>query len=291
MKKHIALLHLIFAFFSCQPDEEYKISGYTQKIIVEGSIANDEFPSVYLSFNVPLSEKVDSDSIRNYVISVAKVMISDSEDPNAAGAKTEILTAGYWNETRFPFHEYKGTDFRGESGKTYYLTVDYGGYTMHAKTTIPDKTGITGFKTNSVNDSMSILSLTMNIDPAKKQSYRVFTKKSKDGYYVPTPFLFNSTFSLSGVQEFTLRPSPKLNDPSYKEGIYFRKGDQVNIMFCTIDSTSTQFFKELTMLSSSTGIGNEIFMGEKEALKSNISYPGFGIWFGNGVNYYTYIIP
>ncbi|MEI7501838.1 MAG: hypothetical protein WCJ61_00995, partial [Paludibacter sp.] len=75
------------------------------------------------------------------------------------------------------------------------------------------------------------------------------------------------------------------------EGSYFKKGAEIELILCTIDSTSTQFFKELTLFSTTSGIGNDMFIGEKDALKSNISPPGFGIWYGSGTTHYTYIIP
>ena len=106
-----------------------------------------------------------------------------------------------------------------------------------------------------------------------------------------TPFLFNSEFTLSGNNSFLISPKPTEKDHSLNEGSYFVKGDTVEVRLCTIDSISTQFFKALTFFSSSTGVGNIYFIGEKDALKSNISLPGFGIWYGNAITNYTYIIP
>jgi hypothetical protein len=292
MKKHTIYFLLAVVFISCRPDLNYEIHGYTQKIIVEGYISNGEFPKVYLSLNVPLSKQVDSVNILENVIRTAKVTISDSLNPQAVGAKTEILTSG-WDKTHFPPYVYRGTDIKGEEGKTYYLTVDYSGYTLHAKTTIPTATRINEFTVLPVsgNDSLRILYMTFNIDPTLKNSYRVATKKRKDNYYINTPFLYNSEFTLSGANTFTISPQATEKDSSFSEGSYFAKGDTIQIQFSTIDSISTQFFKSLTLFSASTGIGNIYFIGEKEALKSNISTPGFGIWYGKGNTDYTYIIP
>lgn len=291
MKNIVLYILLVLIATSCQPDLDYKIHGYTQKIIVEGYIANGEYPYVYLSLNVPLSEKVDSTNIRKYIISTAKVTVSDSIDPNANGAKTEILTSG-WDFTQTRPHKYYGTDIKGEEGKTYYLTVEYGGYTLHAKTTIPYHTDIINFQTTPVNgnDTLRTLSMSLNVDSAKKNSYRVFTKKRKDDFYVITPFLYNSELTLSGTNNFIISPKPTKKDSSYAEGSYFVKGDSILVRLCTIDSVSTQFFKSLTLFSTATGIGNNFFIGEKDALKSNISSVGFGIWCGNGTTNRTYII-
>ena len=278
---------------ACQPDLDYRVSGYTQKIIVEGFISNGEFPKVYLTLNIPLSQKLDSVSILNNVIRYAKVTISDSINPNAIGAKTEILTSGWeTNKRHFPPYMYVGTDLKGEEGKTYYLTVDYGGYTLHATTTIPYANEIQKFEFSSVNGIANLRSLfmTINIYPVVKNSYRVFTMKKKDGYFIETQFLYNSEFSLSGSNKFIISPKVTDLDASFTEGGGFLKGDTVLVKLCTIDSTSTQFFKALTLFSSTTGVGNDLFIGEKDKLKSNISPPGFGIWYGNGVKYYSVVI-
>jgi len=283
MKKTIYYILLFFSFISCKPDLNYEIRGYTQKIIVEGFIANDEYPSVYLSLNIPLSKKVDTITILENVIRTAKVTITDGET-------TEILTSR-WDKKHFPPYVYRGTELKGVEGKTYYLTVDYGGYTLHSQTTIPYAADIQKFNIVPItgNDSMRILSMTFNIDATKKNGYRVFTKKKKDGFYIQTPIVFNSEFSLSGINTFNISPKPADRDSSSSEGTYFAVGDTVQVEFCTIDSVSTQFFKALTIFSAS-GIGSNFFIGEKDALKSNISSPGFGIWYGNGTRSYQVII-
>lgn len=284
MNKLVYLLPLVIILYACEPDLDYKISGYSQKIIVEGFIANNEFASVYLSLNIPLSEKVDTASILKNVIRTAKVSISDGE-------KTEILTSR-WDKTHFPPYVYSGYELKGEEGKTYYLTVEFGGYTLNAQTTIPMGSDIKHFRMTPVeeNDSLRILSMTFNIDSSRKTAYRVFTKKSKDKYFRETPVVFNSEFSFSGDKTFNISPQPTNTDSSFTEGSYFVTGDTVQVRFCAIDSISTQFFKTLTQFSSSNGIGSNMFIGEKDRLNSNISAPGFGIWWGNSVRKYTLVI-
>jgi hypothetical protein len=285
MKKKSIILFIIILIYSCQPDLKYEIRGYSQKIMVEGYIANGEFPKVYLSLNVPLWKKIDSVSILENVIRTAKVTVSDGE-------KTEVLTSGFWDNSHFPPHVYKGFDIKGEEGKTYFLTVEYSGHTVHSQTTIPYRIESLKFESTPVtgNDSLRILSMSFNIDPTRKNAYRIFTKKKKDSHYVETPILYNAEFTLSGNNSFTINPKPTKKDSSYNEGIYFVKGETVQVKLMAIDSISTQFFKAMTLFSSTTGVGNLYFVGEKDALKSNISSPGFGIWCGNGTKNTAVII-
>ena len=286
MKKPI--LYLIFGLLltACNTDLDYKISGYTQKIIVEGYISTGEYPKVYLTLNYPLSKLTDSINLIENVIRTAKVTISD-------GVKTEVLTSGWeTNKRHFPPYMYVGTELKGQEGKTYYLTVDYSGYTLHATTTIPYANNIQKFEFSPVkgNDNLRSLYMLLNIDPIYKNSYRVFTMKKKDGYLIETQILYNAEFTLSGNNKFIINPKVTELDSSFTEGGSFLKGDTILVKLCTIDSTSTQFFKALTLFSSTTGIGNDLFIGEKDKLKSNISLPGFGIWYGNGVRYYSVVI-
>ncbi|MDD3320586.1 MAG: hypothetical protein PHS59_03990 [Paludibacter sp.] len=294
MKCNYSILLLLLLVVSCQPELDYKTSGYVQKIIVEGYISNNEYPKVYLTLNIPLSEKVDSISILNNVIRYAKVTVSDSLNPNVVEAKTEILTSGWETDKRlFPPYKYFGRKYKGEEGKKYYLTVEYGGFTLKAQTTIPLKTPIKNFSTKPVNgnDTLKSLFMTIDINPTLKNSYRVYSLKKKDGYYKETQLLYNSKFILSGTNTFGINPTVSKIDSSYSEGENFVKGDTVFIRLCTLDSVSTDFFSDLTLFSSSQGMGNNLLIGEKESLKSNISYPGFGIWYGNGVSTYRIIIP
>ena len=269
---------------SCKPDLNYEIKGYTQKVIVEGSIASGEFAAVYLSLNVPVWEKIDSANVLNHVIRTAKVSVSDGE-------KTEILTSG-WDKTHFPPYVYKGTDLRGVEGKTYTIKVEYSGITLNAVTTIPFGTDIDEFSDTEAinNDSLRSILMSFTIDPKKKTSFKVYTKKKKDGFYTATPLLFNSEFTLSGKQSFNISPRPSTSDPSYSESANFASGDTIQVRFCALDSISTDFFKALTFYSSNSGIGSAFFVGEKNPLKSNISLPGFGIWYGYAVRKYIYVV-
>lgn len=274
MKKLCFLLFLFVVFLSsCNPDLDYTVRGYSQKIIVEGKIETGKYPEVYLSLNVPLWKQVDSTTILEHVIRYAKVTVS-------VGDTIEILTSK-WMKDHFPPYVYKCTEIVGREGSTYNLKVEYGGYTLYSSTTIPR-----GFEIETVDifptvtDTLRALSLTVNVDNHKKNSFRLFTKKAKDQRYIETPILYNNEFELTGLQRFNISPQPRKTDASFKEGNLFAIGDTVDIKVCAIDSVSTIFFKDLTMFSV---VADNIFLSEVKPLNSNISEPGFGIWYGNAV--------
>jgi len=275
---YILLIGILILLVGCYPDIDYISKGYTQKIIVEGVIESGKYPRIYLSLNVPLSETVDSTTIRDKVIRHAKVTVSD-------GDVEEILTSK-WDVEHFPPYVYFGTEIKGQTGKTYYLKVEYGEeysgeHAIKSETTIP-----LDFQIDSVYieptaiDSLRTLSVAINIDKNRKNAYRIYTRKSKDKRYIETPIVFNSDFSLDGLQKFTLSPLPNKNDSSFAEGKYFAVGDIVDIKVMAIDSTATQFFKDLTMFSI---IAGNISINEIKPLSSNVIEPGFGIWYGCAV--------
>lgn len=258
---------------ACNTNPDYVLSGYNEKIIVEGRIESGQHPVVYLSLNVPLSEKVDTSTILNHVIRYAKVTVSDGE-------KTEILTS-MWDRSYYPPYVYRGTDLIGEEGKRYDLKVEYGGYTLYASTTIPS-----GFRIDAVEcypvdvDTLRGMVLVINMDEHEKKSFRISTKKRKDSRYIKTPALFNAELNLQGRQRFNIAPYPNKTDSSYTEGNYFVKGDTVGVKVHAIDSISTLFFRDLTVFSLAA---DNIFIKEVKPLRSNIGEPGFGIWYGAAV--------
>ncbi|HQB27494.1 MAG TPA: hypothetical protein PLO29_00960 [Paludibacter sp.] len=270
---YILLIGMLILLVGCYPDIDYTSRGYTEKIIVEGIIESGKYPKIYLSLNVPLSESVDSTTIRDKVIRDAKVTVSD-------GNVKEILTSK-WDVEHFPPYVYFGTEIKGQTGKTYHLKVEKGGYSVESQTTIP-----LDFQIDSVYieptsiDSLRTLSVAIKVNKDRKNAYRIYTKKSKDKRYIETPIVFNSDFSLDGLQKFTLSPLPNKNDSSFTEGKYFAIGDVVDIKVMAIDSTTTQFFKDLTMFSV---IAGNISINEIKPLSSNIAEPGFGIWYGCAV--------
>ena len=275
------LLVCATVFIACNPNLDYTVRGYTQKIIVEGIIETDEYPRVYLSLNVPLWKTLDSATILDHVIRYAKVTVSD-------GVNTEILTSK-WDKTHFPPYVYKATEMMGVEGRTYSLKVEYSGYTVLSTTLLPKGTTIDSVQsqTTSVSDTLKVLSVWLNIDKLTETGFRIFTKKQQDKRYIETPIVFNNELSLSGIHTFNLSPQPDKTDSSYREGQYFALGDTVDIKICALDRTSTAFFNDLSLFSNGTG---NLFLNEVKPLKSNISEPGFGIWYGNAVRFYRCVV-
>jgi hypothetical protein len=274
-------LCVLVIFTACNPDLDYTVRGYTQKIIVEGTVETGEYPRVYLTLNVPLWKTLDSATVLDHVIRYAKVSVSD-------GITTEILTSK-WDKTHFPPYVYTATEMKGIEGRNYSLKVEYSGYTVYSNTLLPTATTIDSvhFQPSPATDTLKIMSVWLNIDKRNATGFRIFTKKQQDKRYIETPIVFNNDLILNGVQKFNLSPQPEKTDSSYREGKYFAVGDIVDIKLCTIDKVSTLFFNDLSLYSS---LSNNLFTSEVKPIKSNITEPGFGIWYGSGVRYFRCVV-
>lgn len=283
MKKIILYILIILIYSSCSPNLEYEIRGYSEKIIVEGYAESGTFPKVYLSLNVPLYVTPDSVNYLDYLIRNAKVTVSD-------GSESEVLTSG-WDVYGFPPFSYKATKMKVVPGKNYELKVEYGGYTIISKTSVPVKTPITGIKVvDAPIEGYNILSLEIYLEKSKTSSFRIFTKKNSQPDFIECPVLYNRDLNLDGQQSWQILPGMIDVYSSEIAEAYFQKGDTVEIKLCEIDSISTQFFKELDAFSAN-GIATLNLIGERTELKSNISAPGFGIWCGAAVSYFKFIVP
>jgi len=268
---------IMLVLLACNPDLDYRVTGYTQKIMVEGSIEAGKYPNVYLTLNVPLWKTLDSATVLDHVIRYAKVSITDGE-------KTEILTSK-WDKTHFPPYVYQGTELSGEAGKNYQLKVEYSGYTLTANTHLPAPTPIDSlqFKPSGKSDSLVAIVVWVNLAATNQTGIRLFSKKPRDNRFIETPVVYNNQLNLNGKQELTLSPKPLRSDSSYADGPYFRLGETVDILISTIDPAATRFFDGLSSFSTLT---DNIGTTEIKPLPSNISEPGFGIWYGSGSKYY-----
>lgn len=272
---------VIVLLFACNPDIDYEVRGYREKIIVEASIESGKYAQVELTLNVPLWKTIDSSNYLDRIIRDAKVTIIDDEN-------AEVLTAKWDRSVSPPRHYYIGNEIKGAEGKIYDLLIEKGGYTLYSTTSIPSSFQLENIvsKTTRIDDFRS-LEITIDAGNDTQKAYRIFTKKKKDTRYIETPIIFNDALNQSGEITMQVSPHPESTDPSFSENNFFAVGDTVAIRICAIDSVSTQFYKDLAMFSVK---GGNIIVSEVKPLNSNISEPGFGIWCGSFVQQIMYVV-
>jgi hypothetical protein len=286
MKKRSYTL-LFFAIYSlaitsCNDDLILDLPQPDDKIVIDGWIDSGQLAKVLLTSNSAYFSSIDSASIRDLVLTRAKVSLSDGE-------KSEILILRR-NDNYFPPYIFEGNEILGDTGKIYTITAEYGGNSARASTTIPPpvKPDTVYFKPEANSDSLGTIYIEFYDPPESKNYYRILTKRnSKDRRYISSMVMGIDDKFFSGQKfGFSLSRAPE-SYISTKGNRYFAIGDTVSIKFCTIDKAHFDFWNSFQdeVLNSSNPFASSL-----STVKSNVEGDGLGIWGGYGVSFYTLII-
>jgi hypothetical protein len=146
----------------CGDSIDFEVQDPDDMIVIDGWIENDQFAKVLLTRNTPYFSTLDSASLRELVLTRAKVTLTD-------GVNNEILTLRK-NEDYFPPFIYEGNVIRGETGKEYTITVEYGGKTAFGTTSIPTPVNpdTIFFISNQTSDSLGVIHLEFTDPPGER---------------------------------------------------------------------------------------------------------------------------
>ncbi len=277
---HISLLSVIcLIILSCDEGLDYNNYNYQSKLVVDGWIENDSYPTVILTKSAAYFSTVDSVSLRKLVATHAKVTISDGE-------REEILTLKK-NSGYYPPYIYEGNELKGKVGNTYWLKVEIEGKTYEASTSIPASVKIDTlwWEPTLENDSLGLIKGRFTDDKDMENYYRVFTKISGvQERFVPVylsaigdRFFNGETFTFS-----LLRGPESLSD--LNEEVYYLKGDTVDVKVSSIDRAHFDFWR--TLERELYTVGNPFSSSGNEVL-SNISNGALGVWGGYNPSVYT----
>jgi hypothetical protein len=272
---------LLLVATSCNENLEYNVQDPDDMIVIDGWIENDQYAKVLLTRNTPYFSSLDSASLRELVLSRAKVTLTDGE-------RSEILTLRR-NNDYFPPFVFTGSEIRGEVGKTYTLTAEYGGRLASGSTTIPAPVILdTIYYVNKQNTDSGTIYLEFRDPPFEKNYYRILTKiLGMDPNYYSSMIMAISDEFFSGQEfGFTIYRGQR-SYISAGTNEYFKIGDTVSIKFCTIDEAHYDFWSSFQDEILNTG---NPFASSLSVIKSNIKGDGLGIWGGYGVSHYMMII-
>lgn len=243
------------------------------ELVVEGWIEDNGFPVVILTKNINISNKYQSlDSLSSRIVRWAKVTVSDGE-------KSVVLT-GRYTKGYTPPYIYTTSHFRGEAGKTYLLTVEYGDFHATATTTIPNTQKIDELTVErcAQSDTLYQISLRYNDDEAEQNYYQIFTRVGgRDVRQYLAAYL--GTIDNRVVKPKTKIPVYRgrdINTLDYTP--YYTINDTVAVKFAHIDSTSYNFWYDYTRNLTTAG---NMFFATAASLRSNI-IGGTGYWCGMG---------
>lgn len=272
-------LIFIVIITGCVP-YDYNFEDYKNKVVIDGWIENGKFPIVLLSSSAGYFSEVDSNTIRNYVITSARVEVSDGEN-------SEVLTLKP-NDAYFPPYLYQGTEIKGEVGKTYSIKVNYNGQEITAETSIPKPVTLDSvyFKLDAPHDSLGFIWVKFTDNPDEKNYYRTLTRiQSKEEIYYATYIPnFNDNYFNGQAIEVALYQGNK-SSLQLQDQIHFQLGDTVSLKFTSIDKASYNFWN--TFNREVINAGNP-FAAANSRVISNVN-GGLGIWCGYGANYYRII--
>jgi hypothetical protein len=267
---------------SCNAKLDLNLPEPDDKIVIDGWIETGQYAKVLLTRNSAYFSSIDSASIRDLVLTRAKVSLTDGEN-------SEVLMLNR-NDDYFPPYIYEGNEIKGDTGKIYTITAEYGGKTAWATTTIPAKVKLDTFyfSLEADKDSLGSIYVEFTDPPQTKNYYRILTKRfGKDERYYSSMVMGIDDIFFSGQKfGFSMSRAPH-SFLSSAGNEYFRLGDTVSIKFCTIDKAHYEFWDSFQdeVLNASNPFATSL-----SVIKTNIHGDGLGIWGGYGVSLYTLII-
>ncbi|HET8827972.1 MAG TPA: DUF4249 family protein, partial [Pelobium sp.] len=234
-KKIMFFLLVAFAIIACEKQPSNNREGYSPKFVVEGWIEEGGYPYVMLTHNLPFFTAMDSAQLNEVVIRWAKVSVSD-------GTTTEILT-GMKDNRYFPPYGYKGSEIKGEAGKTYTLKIEYAGNILTAETSIPQNAKLDSIWFTAKEEGLKQqLNVKFSDDAIDTNFYRLFTRTAEDEIFYPSLLSVQTDKYFNGKQ-FSLQVNrgPK-NNLKIRNEAFFNTGDTVFVKFSAIPKSAYEFW-------------------------------------------------
>ena len=282
---------LAFTFYSCEKNVTVEIPESEEALVIEGYIETGTPPIVLLTRSLPFFGQINVNAILQNSVLGATVIID-----NGTIVDTLDQIPGYG--------VYTTTQFVGEIGKTYNLTVIAEGKTLTAVTSIPLPIALdsTWWKVDGQRDSLGLIWGHLTDPDTLGNCYRFFAKrinqytygddfgKVKDSIFYPPAggsvfedrYINGKSFDLSFPRGHATNSDKE--DDNNDENFFFKRGDTMIVKFCTIDRSHFEFWRtEESQVSSN---GNPF--GSPQPVRSNIS-GGLGIWGGYSTTFDTVI--
>lgn len=264
---------VLSALCGCTPEFDFGSIDFEPQIVVEGWIENGGVANVCLTQALTMDMDTAGTSISDIAIRWAKVTVSD-------GQTEEVLT-GRVDKNYMPPFIYRGSRIKGETGKTYWLKVEYSGRVLTASTTIPPVTPIEKLTVSKCTDSDTLyqIELKFHDDPLQQNYYKIFTQViPEDTRFYPA---FMGTFADNVLEDNTgsVRANRAMRHSHIgKYTPFFSLNDTVNVKLTQLPEEGFEFW---------SGYENEIINGKNPIFPSSTNLStniqgGKGIWCGYG---------
>jgi len=295
MKYTFPLFIILTLFLSCQTEIEVKIPEYYNKIVVEGYIENDQYPTVSLYRSAPyfstmsLQYLIDSIVIRN-----AKVFVISGK------GETQELFMNRIPDPEMPLlFAYKGTGFKGERNTSYTLKIEWNGKVYTSETKILETFNLDSaffvprFGHTEI-DSVANLRIAMHDNGQSANYYqfkvKIHCKEFQDRLWITTiPSAFdNSPFKGQAFNYEIIRgaPStifmPEMSDQERRRYLRssYRMGDTVYLKYALLDESAYRFWQSA---NGELTFGQNPFMTPTPIISNincNTGEKCLGVWCG-----------
>ncbi len=282
MKKTLYIVvTLLINLMACTKQIEIEQPLYETKVVVDGSISNNDYANIILTRSSPFLTDYDSASIRNTFLNYAKVTLTSSK------GESEILTL-FRRDEFFPPFVYKSVDIKGEVGVTYDLKIEVDDKIITASTKVPEIPVVNEVVVNTISDTTMNFTAFINDDEMLLNYYYTQIKiKNVDRNYHSSAFpLFNDFNSNGSTIEKTIyrtvEPDPlNLNEndtttnlPRYE----FFRTDTVFLKISSIDKNSYDVLYDIYLDQANS---SNPFSFVNKNTSTNIN-GGIGRWTGLG---------
>lgn len=299
---------LVTLFISCEREVNIDIPDSGGRLIVEARIEDGLPPIVILSKSIGYFKftdqntfesmfvrgaivSIDNGSAKENLIEICSRSFPDSLLPVLAsfiGIDVNTLAA-----VNFCVYTTLNTQFWGQEGKSYKLSINYLGDIYEAVTTIKPKVSLDSlwFEVFADRDSLGFIWANFSEPSGLGNAYRWYAMRlGKDANFIaPFASVFDDKFIDGRSFRFAYSrgsvPNSTAPDDTGPEAGFFKKGDTVVVKFCTIDYPTYEFLRSYEAEVANNGNP----FASPTTIKSNISGGAIGYWGGYNATFDTVI--
>lgn len=170
---HLTSIFLVGILTACtgiEPD-----GGNRQQLVIEGWIADGEFPMVFVTTTLPVQQQVTPlDSLEQFIAQWARVQVATEDDT--------VLLTGMVDHRYFPPYFFTSNSLRGRAGQHYQLTVDWHGLHAEATTTVLPPVSVDNVWTQSTasSDTLHDVCLRFHDNPQTTDYYLLLSRRQAE---------------------------------------------------------------------------------------------------------------
>lgn len=302
----VILIFLVSLMLSCEKEITVDLPEAEAKLVVEGRIEPGLPPFVMLTRSAGYFDATDVSSFENNFVHNAVVKVFDGTTevtleeycantlpPVLLPFVAEITGIPVENLNRVNYCIYAtfNTAIWGQTGKTYYLTINSEEKTYSSTTLIPVPVPLDSLWFEAERDSLGFVWARLSEPPGPVNAYRWYAMRlGKDASFIAPfgsafddKFVDGKTFNF-GYQRGAVANS-NASDDNNSERAYFKTGDTIVVKFCSIDKGTFEFLRGY----ETEVINNSNPFASPTTIKSNIEGGALGYWGGYGAAYDTLV--